>query len=280
MPRSPFQIQGPAVISFSGGRTSAYMLHKILEAGLDSDVHVLFADTGKELPSTYDFVRDVARRWDVKVTWVERTGGFTKLIDDRGYLPTAMNRWCTGDLKIKPMQRWMVDHGYDWWTNVVGLRYDEPHRVARMRNASGPKWDYQLPLADAKVTEDDVLSFWQSQPFDLKLERWQGNCDLCFLKGTEKKIRILQDDPDIATWWLEQERKAGRSFRKEHSVEQLVQLAQARRDQMSLPVVGDSGVPILRRRGPSRRPPRRSDQQPETLSLFGPDDLGDCICTD
>src|SRR5690242_17474485 len=41
---SPFQIEGPAVISFSGGRTSAYMLRRILDEGVRPDVFVLFAD--------------------------------------------------------------------------------------------------------------------------------------------------------------------------------------------------------------------------------------------
>jgi predicted phosphoadenosine phosphosulfate sulfurtransferase len=30
---SPYEILDPTVISFSGGRTSAFMLHKVLQAG-------------------------------------------------------------------------------------------------------------------------------------------------------------------------------------------------------------------------------------------------------
>ena len=45
-------------IAFSGGRTSAYMLHHILEAngGLPERVEVTFQNTGREMPQTLDFV--------------------------------------------------------------------------------------------------------------------------------------------------------------------------------------------------------------------------------
>ena len=55
---SAFAIDGPAYVSFSGGRTSGYMLRKILDAHggvLPSNVHVIFANTGDELPPTLDF---------------------------------------------------------------------------------------------------------------------------------------------------------------------------------------------------------------------------------
>jgi len=58
--RNPYRIDGPAIISFSGGRTSAYMLHQIIAAHdglLPDDIVVCFANTGKERPETLDFVQ-------------------------------------------------------------------------------------------------------------------------------------------------------------------------------------------------------------------------------
>lgn len=60
---NPYFITGPALISFSGGRTSGYMLRHILDAHdgtLPDDVVVTFANTGKEREETLRFVHDCA----------------------------------------------------------------------------------------------------------------------------------------------------------------------------------------------------------------------------
>lgn len=70
----PFFITGPALISFSGGRTSAYMLWRIIQAhgGVwPENVVVVFMNTGDEREETLAFVRECAERWGVKVIWLE-----------------------------------------------------------------------------------------------------------------------------------------------------------------------------------------------------------------
>ena len=71
--KSPYFISEPAAISFSGGRTSAFMLYKILEAhgGLPDYVKVIFANTGKEMPQTLDFVQRCSDEWGVEIVWLE-----------------------------------------------------------------------------------------------------------------------------------------------------------------------------------------------------------------
>lgn len=231
---NPYRIEGPACISFSGGRTSAYMLRQILDAHggtLPTDVHVTFANTGKERPETLDFVRECGDRWGVLIHWIEyqtdapkfrdvnhdsaaRNGEpFTALVRSRGYLPNPVTRLCTADLKIKPMRRWMSAQGYDHWTVIIGLRYDEPARVAKISAPSRERFTREAPLYRAKVTKADVLAFWAAQPFDLHLQQHEGNCDLCFLKGINKRLRIMRDRPDLAEWWIERERETGGTFR-------------------------------------------------------------------
>ncbi len=250
---SPFAIEGPAVISFSGGRTSGYMLRRCLDEGLRPDVHVLFADTGKERSETYDFVLACAAQWGVIIHRVERahpvgTPAFEQLITDRKFLPNPVIRFCTQELKIRPMKAWMMGRGYKHWTNVVGIRADEPRRMAKMRAADSSKerWDIALPLAEAGVSGAEVNAFWSAQSFDLQLQPWEGNCDLCFLKGRAKRVRIMEDRPDLAAWWVEQERRIAGRFRA-HSQSYAALLESARR-------------------------------QRRMFSVDQNDDLGDCIC--
>ena len=70
----PFKIPTPALVSFSGGRTSGYMLYQILKAyknKLPKDLYITFANTGKEMPETLDFINQCAEKWGVKIHWLE-----------------------------------------------------------------------------------------------------------------------------------------------------------------------------------------------------------------
>lgn len=230
----PFLIEGPACVNVSGGRTSAYMLRRVMDAHggrLPAAVHAVFCNTGRERPETLRFVADVQENWGVNVRWIERRGDaddgfaeveyetasrngepFAELIREKRYLPNPVTRFCTQDLKIRVTGAFMRSEGHDHWTDVVGLRRDEPQRVAKLRGRDHGDHDIAVPLYDARVTKRDVLAFWRSQPFNLALKPWESNCDLCFMKGRAQRERIMRDRPDLAAWWVEQERAVGARF--------------------------------------------------------------------
>lgn len=237
---NPYRIEGPALISFSGGRTSAFMLFHILQAHdgqLPDDVHVVFANTGKEREETLQFVQECGSRWGVNIRWVEWmhrkrgspwSDGFVevgfnsasrqgepldRVFAHRGaYLPNSQTRFCTIDSKIRTMRNFMRDQGFENWKNVIGLRADEMLRVFKAieRNeAKKDPWVSVMPMASraANVREADVLEFWQRQEFDLQLRSFEGNCDLCFLKARGKLMHLIREDPSRADWWIAQEQR-------------------------------------------------------------------------
>jgi 3'-phosphoadenosine 5'-phosphosulfate sulfotransferase (PAPS reductase)/FAD synthetase len=229
----PFKIDSPTCISFSGGRTSAYMLWRVLQSngGLPSGAAVCFANTGKEEEKTLEFVRDCGANWGVKINWVEyrndergyavvnfdtaSRGGepFEAIIRKRNFLPNPVARFCTVELKIQPELKFLRSLGWTEWENLVGIRADEPRRVAKIRaNPSGGKAgpERRMPLADAKITKEVVGAFWRAQPFNLGLPNHNGvtlhgNCDLCFLKGGAQILSLIAERPARATWWARME---------------------------------------------------------------------------
>ena len=64
-----YDLERPGLLSFSGGRTSGFMLREVLNYyndKLPDDIYVVFANTGKEMNETLDFVRDCSVNWNVK----------------------------------------------------------------------------------------------------------------------------------------------------------------------------------------------------------------------
>ena len=227
---------GNVQISFSGGRTSAFMLHQIAEAngGLPSRVEVVFTNTGREFPQTLDFVAEVGVRWGILINWVEyrraspgfelvgyqgasRNGEpFDALIDAKQRLPNIMERTCTEYLKVRAANAYLKSLGWEVWTNATGIRADEAHRLEEKKHKKPRKQSFEKwrPLADAGVTKHDVALFWRKQPFDLRLPivkgvTIRGNCDGCFLKSEATRAALIRDFPDRAAWWEAAEARIG-----------------------------------------------------------------------
>lgn len=267
--RDPFKIDGPAVVSVSGGRTSGLMLRRVLDAHggmLPATVLPVFCNTGKERSETLDFVERMSQRWSVAIVWLEYRKDSSRPVSVRGrngqpaigrhgfavvnyesasrdgrpfdelldvmaefrrevknadpLLPNPVQRFCTGEMKVRTAGRYLTSLGWDLeaTTDAIGLRADEPRRVAKLEGRTPGVWEcgYPVaPLARAGVTEADVMAFWAAQPFDLKLSQHEGNCDLCMLKAKGKVLRILQSRPDLADWWAGWEAKTGQRFRND-----------------------------------------------------------------
>jgi 3'-phosphoadenosine 5'-phosphosulfate sulfotransferase (PAPS reductase)/FAD synthetase len=237
---SPYKISGTTVVSFSGGRTSAYMLRQVLDNNDDLvDLIVTFASTGKEHPATLDFVQECSERWGVQIIWLEYRDDergfaivdyqnasrdrqpFEALIRKRSYLPNPVTRFCTIDLKIRVIHKYLRMVGCSTEETPVdmmtGIRADEPRRVAKIRHrkttGESKHATMVMPLADAGVGVQDVTKFWKAQPFDLTLptingRTLEGNCGLCFLKGAKQVYSIIASDRSKGEWWARMERTA------------------------------------------------------------------------
>lgn len=265
----------PNVVLFSGGRTSGYMLRRLMESHLGEMRHpsacdyewiVIFCNTGKERDETLDFVHEVEVRWKVPVVWLEYTRvpaskirpgifptnrrnlnlskaaengeethwfkrvnydtasrngePFDDLIRWASVLPNPTSRICSVQLKMRTAMRFLFSMGFKNYRPHIGIRTDESHRATEILSSCDSFEDPKFPLIDMGISEVEVRKFWSLQDFDLKLQSYEGNCDLCFLKAKHKRLRIIRESPDRADWWIAKESeksascKDGAMFRK------------------------------------------------------------------
>ena len=230
------------------------MLRMILDHyrdDLPDDCRVCFCNTGKEYPETLDFVDEVSHTWGIPIIWLEyfydgRRSGyrndprhlhrivdyvtasrdgkpFSEMNKARKWLPNPSTRTCTEQLKVKTISRFVRrELGWKNHRDVIGIRVDEPKRL------NGAIFDHcriDFPLALNGITKAMVMDFWERECFDLQLEPDQSNCNLCFLKGKAKLIKLIQSDQAMADWWIEEERKASARFKKEYRYEDLLDIA-------------------------------------------------------
>jgi 3'-phosphoadenosine 5'-phosphosulfate sulfotransferase (PAPS reductase)/FAD synthetase len=243
------------VTMFSGGRTSGLMLRILMDGDQDYNKNYItcFANTGKEMPETLDFVNEVQKRWRADIKWLEyrsvpardiplvyptkarienikkkRDAGenwhwytevdyrsasrdgtpFDHVINqfgNSGGLPSAVNRYCTTQLKVRTVMRYLCDKGIYEYAPHVGFRKDEEHRKVSLMAYAEKGEQPQFPLIDAGIVEEDVNEYWSRSEFDLMLSQFEGNCDLCFLKSEKKVARIARERPESVVWWKQWE---------------------------------------------------------------------------
>lgn len=218
------------LISFSGGRTSAYMLKKILDSKEYNDKYefiVVFANTGKEHEGTLEFVRDCEINFGVKIHWIEakhrkedgtlitkkgwgvsfkevtfetasRNGEpFEEMISAIG-IPCSSAPFCSDQLKRKPIERFLKSIGWKKFYKAIGIRVDEIDRM----NPKYLKKRIVYPLIkDYPTKKIEILKWWSEYKFNLKVPINLGNCDICWKKSFKVLVQNTKDYPQRFEWW-------------------------------------------------------------------------------
>lgn len=243
------------VISFSGGRTSGFMLKQIIDYndGLPDNAVVCFANTGREMPQTLQFINDCSVKWGVNIVWLEydlneenkhifkivdykscskKGEPFDKLIDKHQMLPNPLARFCTGSLKRDTISKYLRSLGWKKWHNIMGIRTDEKHRCKDgFQNGFYPHY----PMVEANHSLFHVDQFWDKQSFKLNLpvvkgKTIKGNCDLCFLKSESQLASMVRDHPELAQWWIDAEQRIGKSFERNRPLAEFAGFVNAQQD--------------------------------------------------
>lgn len=202
------------IVSFSGGRTSAYLVHLMEEKRKVEDINVkyVFCDTGAEHPLTYKFIKDVVNYYGIDLICLRAVipptlgeGVTYKIvnINDIGFdlsiwqqfmekysTPSVRTPICTDRLKKTPFDKWLktIDGEHITW---LGIRSDEPRRLRERERVC-----YLAEISD--FDKQDVLDFWKEMPFDLELKHeCLGNCVFCVKKSVGKIALAERYEPEI-----------------------------------------------------------------------------------
>lgn len=200
------------VVSFSGGKTSAYMAKKLIDAGYPN-LKFVFMNTGCEGEETLRFIDRCDREWNLNVVWLEAVvspesgkGTAHRVVDFdsasrdgkpfedviRKYgIPNVAFPHCTRELKERVFKSWCRKNIKGPWTTAIGIRADEPKRLK-------PKPRVVYPLAhDFPTTKAMVNDWWEDQPFTLNLPEHRGNCTWCWKKSEPKLLRVAKETPGV-----------------------------------------------------------------------------------
>lgn len=227
------------LVSFSGGRTSAYMANWIrhnLSHKYD-EVLYIFANTGQEREETLTFVDQCDSFFGLNLVWVEalvhqgeRKGtGHTvvthatadrsgRVFEDhiiKYGIPNKAFPHCTRELKLRPITSYVRSIGWKAGTydTALGIRVDE---IDRMSDTAKEK-RLIYPLVNLEMTKQDVIRWWREMPFDLELKEHQGNCAWCWKKSDRKLCTLIKESPEIFDFPRRMEEKYGmESRKKEH----------------------------------------------------------------
>lgn len=182
------------LLGISGGKDSAalaiYMRDRVPE------MEYFFADTGAELPETLEFVdlmQDYLGKPIVKINAGRDFDYYLKLHSN--YLPSAQQRWCTINLKLKPFEAFAGD---DNVIQYVGLRADEPQREGYI--STKPNISTRFPFREDGLGIDDVKNILDDSGLGMpKYYDWRSRsgCYFCFYQRKIEWIGLHENHPEL-----------------------------------------------------------------------------------
>lgn len=133
------RIAGKVVVaSVSGGKDSAALSLWLTEQGIEH--RRVFADTGWEADETYAYLRGPLAKAIGPIDEVRGDLLMPDLVRKKGMFPSRTRRFCTQELKVKPILRYLsrlCDEGHDP-INAVGVRAAESEARAKLG-----EWEWQ-----------------------------------------------------------------------------------------------------------------------------------------
>lgn len=188
------------ILGVSGGRDSAALAVHMRQHYPDLPIEYFFTDTGKELPEVYSFLDRLEGFLGKPIERLNPDRDFDFWLAEYGnFLPSPRTRWCTRQLKLRPLEQWIrpdleagtIIHSY------VAIRADEPSRDGYQ--ATHPNMQVHLPLRTAGIDRAGVIEMLeQASVGEPEYYDWRSRsgCTFCFYQQKIEWVRLSEHHPD------------------------------------------------------------------------------------
>jgi hypothetical protein len=185
------------ILSFGGGINSAALFFLIQQEKLPLD-EVVFADTGNELPETYNTVdkfEEVVEKEGKKFTRVRSTlaPSLYEYCYNTRYVPSRIMRDCTSKFKISPIRNYLrSEYGkQEKFVMYIGIATEEAHR---MRTSEVSYITHSYPLIDYDISRTGCVNILKEKGFG---EVCKSGCFFCPFTPRKKWVELLDRHPDL-----------------------------------------------------------------------------------
>ena len=181
------------VCGISGGKDSSalaiYMRNRV------PDMEYFFCDTGAELPETYEYLNKLEVVLGKPIARLNSDKGFDHWFEVyRGTLPSPQMRWCTKQVKIKPLEDWLGD---DEAISYVAIRSDEKNRKGYV--STKPNISAVFPFIEEDVDHEGVLRILDEAGVGLPAYyewRTRSGCYFCFYQRKAEWVGLADRHPE------------------------------------------------------------------------------------
>lgn len=187
------------ILGVSGGRDSAALAVHMRQTRPDLRLEYFFTDTGKELPEVYTFLDRLEGFLGQPITRLNPDRDFDFWMAEYGnFLPSPRTRWCTRQLKLRPLEHWLRTDLEDGVTvhSYVAIRADEPSREGYQ--STHPNMRVHLPLREAGIDRAGVIDLLRDADVgEPAYYEWRSRsgCTFCFFQQKIEWVRLAERHP-------------------------------------------------------------------------------------
>ncbi|MDG2615792.1 phosphoadenosine phosphosulfate reductase family protein [Thermoleptolyngbya sichuanensis XZ-Cy5] len=200
------------ILGLSGGKDSTALAIFMRREYPDLEIEYFFCDTHKELKETYEYLGRIEDWLGIKINYLEAERGFDHWLDVYGgVLPSPKMRWCTKQMKIIPLEKWVGD---DEVITYIGIRADE-NRDGYI--STKPNITPKFPFKEHGLVKADIIRLLEESGIGMPdYYRWRSRsgCYFCFFQRKYEWVMLHQNHPDLFQKAVEYEQnhRDGRTY--------------------------------------------------------------------